>query len=207
MKWTYGIENKLVASLSLLSLCLLVLFSHYIDRNHTAKVKASISTLYEDRLIAEDYILKMTIALYQIKEHIADKSYTNAANSSIDSLLLNIQTINEAYLLTKFTELEKIKAGELQIALHKIEPNALQSNPSRLAEVDHALAILNELSSIQLLESKQIMNQAEQLYLSGKISSQLVFTIILIILIILQALVFTSKSLIPKIKSNFPNLN
>ncbi len=52
MKWTYTIKNKLAASGVLFSLCLLVLFSNYIDRNHTENVKNAISTLYEDRLIA-----------------------------------------------------------------------------------------------------------------------------------------------------------
>ena len=68
MKWTYSIQNKLVASSVLGLLCLLVLFSNYIDRNHTKNVKNAISTLYEDRLIAEEYILNMTSGIYQAKE-------------------------------------------------------------------------------------------------------------------------------------------
>jgi hypothetical protein len=68
MKWTYSIQNKMTASGVLLTLCVLVLFSSHLDRDHTNNVKNSISTLYEDRLIAEDYILKMTIDIYEIKQ-------------------------------------------------------------------------------------------------------------------------------------------
>src|SRR5690242_4348587 len=68
MKWTYSIRNKIAASGALFTLCVLVLFSNYIDRDHTNNVKNSISTLYEDRLIVEDYILKMTIDTYEIKQ-------------------------------------------------------------------------------------------------------------------------------------------
>ncbi len=68
MKWIYGIKNKLTASIVLLALCLLVLLSNYLDRLHTENVKNSISTMYQDRLIVEEYILKMTQNTYQIRE-------------------------------------------------------------------------------------------------------------------------------------------
>lgn len=207
MKWTYSIKNKAMASVALLSLCLLVLFSNYIDRDHTANVKKTISTLYEDRLIAEGYVLKMTSSLYQIKEQInADTNNING-NATINNLLSEIKETSNAYHKTKFTELEKIKADELLIALREIAPTQIKSPQQKLDFTNKALAILNDLSAIQLAESKQIMNHAEKLYLSGKTSSQFVFSLIIIILLVLQALVFTSKTLISKEKTNFPHLN
>ncbi|MDO9186379.1 MAG: MCP four helix bundle domain-containing protein [Bacteroidia bacterium] len=207
MKWTYSIKNKLAASGALLSLCLLVLFSNYIDRDHTQNVKNSISTLYEDRLIAEGYILKMTSGVYQIKEAInADMNDANK-NNTINNLLLNIKEISNAYQKTKFTDVEKKKADELLNTLRELEPPYLNNTPIKLESANKALGILNELSAIQLEESKQIMDSAETLYLSGKTSSQFVFAIIIIILLVLQALVFTSKTLIPNNKTKSPNLN
>lgn len=204
MKWTYSIKNKLVASGALFSLCVLVLFSNYIDRTHTENVKKAISTLYEDRLIAEEFILKMTGGFYQIKEVI--NSDLNDVNkiSSVNTLITDIVTVSNAYQKTKFTAVETSKADELLLILKEFE----SSNPNiqtKLELANKALVILNELSAIQLAESKQIMAHAEELYLSGKTSSQFVFVIIIIILIVLQALVFTSKSLITNTK--FPNLN
>lgn len=207
MKWTYSIKNKLAASGALLSLCLLVLFSNYIDRDHTQNVKNSISTLYEDRLIAEGYILKMTSGVYQIKEAInADMNDANK-NNTINNLLLYIKEISNAYQKTKFTDVEKKKADELLNTLRELEPPYLNNIQIKLAFANSALIILNELSAIQLEESKQIMDSAETLYLSGKTSSQFVFAIIIIILLVLQALVFTSKTLIPNNKTKSPNLN
>lgn len=205
MKWTYSIKNKAVASVALLSLCLLVLFSNYIDRNHTESVKKSISTLYEDRLIAESYIFKMTSCLYQIKELI--NADTINTNKRINTLLFKINETSNSYHETKFTDLEKIKADELQTILRKIEPDQPKNTQNNLDAVNKAINLLNELSAIQLAESKQIMNYAETLYFTGKTSSQFVFALIIIILIVFQALVFTSKPLIPKDKPNFPHLN
>lgn len=44
---------------------MLVLFSNYLDRIHSENIKHSISTLYEDRLLVEEYILKMTLDVYK----------------------------------------------------------------------------------------------------------------------------------------------
>lgn len=207
MKWTYSIKNKFAASGALLILCLLVLFSNYIDRDHTQNVKNSISTLYEDRLIAEAYILKMTSSVYQIKEAInADMNDAVKANN-INNLLLNIKEISNAYKKTKLTDVEKRKTDELLNTFLEFEPRHLNTIQMKSESANKALILLNELSAIQLEESKQIMDHAEKLYLSGKTSSQFVFAIIIIILIVLQALVFTSKTLIPNNKTKSPNLN
>ena len=207
MKWTYSLKNKMLASGALLFLCLLVLFSNYLDRNHTENVKKSISTLYEDRLVAEVYILKMTSCVYQIKEvQLADTNGTSKFNG-IKNIHLQIREINSAYLKTKFTDVEKRKADELLSVLQEFESSNLNSTQTRLESANKALAILFELSEIQLEESKQIMDYAEKLYLSGKTSSQYVFAIIIIILFVLQALVFSSKTLITKSNKKLVHLN
>ena len=207
MKWTYSVKNKLLASGILLSLCLLVLISNYIDSNHTKNVKAAISTLYADRLIAEEYILKMTSGVYQIKEVIhADLPQANKKSIS-NNLLLTIKEESNAYLKTKFTTLEKTKADELLSILDAFETIPFDDKKNKLASADQALVILNQLSAIQLEESKQIMANAETLYIAGKTSSQFVFAIIIVILLVLQALVFTSKTLIPNTMPKSPTLN
>ena len=204
MKWTYSIKNKLTASGALFSLCVLVLFSNFIDRTHTENVKNAISTLYEDRLIAEEFILKMTIGFYQIKEAINSDSTDVIKINSVNNLIADVVSVSNAYQKTKFTAVETSKADELLLILKDFETHE-HTTQTKLKFSNKALEILNELSSIQLAESKQIMNHAEELYLSGKTSSQFVFVIIVIILIVLQALVFTSKSLVSNTK--FPNLN
>lgn len=195
MKWTYSVRNKTAASGALFTLCILVLFSNYIDRNHTTNVKNSISTLYEDRLVVEDYILKMTIDIYEIKQELysAGPRDERSANQ-ITALLSHIDGLSEAYRKTKLTKTEDVTFTALLRTLKEFESPSLQ-DPDRLRLANRALALLNELSSIQLEESKLIMKQAEDLYISGRSASQFAFVITIIILIVLQALVFTSKTL------------
>ena len=196
MKWTYSVENKSVASLALLSLCLLVLFSNYIDRDHTSNVKNSITTLYEDRLVAETHILRMINDIYQIKE-IVNASRSNLGNEEnrIGDLLSGIHPISDAYRNTKLTAKEEVKFTELSKILTQFETSLSKGIALDLENTNKALALLNELSAIQLEESKLIMNQAETLFSSSKVSAQFASAVIIVILLVLQALVCTSKTL------------
>lgn len=207
MKWTHIIKNKILASTALLSLCLLVLASNYIDRKHTEDVKFTISTLYEDRLIAEVYILKMTRSLYEIKEALKSDWKGNATTKRIQKQFSIINTTSEAYLETKFTKLEKVKAAELLKLLTTIETSSLENNVHAVEKIDKGLDLLNELSAIQLAESKKIMSYAEKLYLSGKTANEFIVALIIIILIVLQAIVFSSRTIIIKDSTKFPSLN
>lgn len=207
MKWTHIIKNKVLASVALLSLCLLVLASNYIDRKHTDDVKMTISTLYEDRLIAEVYILKMTRALYEIKQTVKSDAASIDKEKLINNHISAINETSEAYLKTKFTKLEKLKADELLKILVSLQSFALENSPLVLAQIDTSLDLLDELSAIQLAESKEIMSYAEKLYLTGKTSSDFVVALIVIILIVLQAIVFSSKTIIIKNQPKFPSHN
>ncbi|HNR73178.1 MAG: Four helix bundle sensory module for signal transduction [Bacteroidetes bacterium OLB12] len=206
MKWAYSIQNKLAASATLFVLCLLVLFSNYQDQKHTDNVKNSISTLYADRLVVEDYILKITIDIYEIKQILSASggSPENIANQ-IEASLQHIEGLTTAYQKTKLTKAEDEKFTLLLKTLTEFESS--DESISRLSLANKALVLLNELSTIQLEESKLIMRQAENLYKSGKVASQFAFALTIIILLILQALVFTSKTLKTSANASTTNLN
>ncbi|MBL7840889.1 MAG: hypothetical protein R2820_09820 [Cyclobacteriaceae bacterium] len=195
MKWIHNVRNKSVASAALLSLCLLVLFSNHIDRDHTNNVKNSITTLYEDRLVAETYILTMTSDIYKIKEVLnAVGPNFDHGDNKIGSLISEIREVSNAYLKTTLTANEELKFVELMKIVNEFETSQLKNIELKSENADKALALLSELSAIQLEESKVIMNQAQTLYSSGEISTQFAFAVMIIILLVLQALVFTSKS-------------
>src|SRR5690606_28850049 len=208
MKWTYSVENKSVASVALLSLCLLVLFSNYIDRDHTSNVKESITTLYEDRLVAETYILRMTTDLYQIKE-ILSASGSNLSNEEnrIGDLLTNIHPISDAYRNTKLTAKEDVKFAELSKILTQFETSFSKGIDLEVKKTKETLALQNELSSIKLEESKLIMSLAETLLFSSIFSTLCAFAVIIVILLVLQALVFTSQTLSSSNQISAPYLN
>ena len=206
MRWTYSLKNKLTASIVLLALCLLVLLSNYLDRLHTENVKNSISTMYEDRLIVEEYIFKMTQNTYQIREAL------NTADVFKDDVIVkkfidNIKNTFDSFSKTKLTEKEKLTADALKLQISELNKILLSNNKVSLKYTDEILNTLNQLSEIQLDESKLIMKQVEDQYASIKASSEFAFAIIIVILIVLQILVFSGESLIPLFKPKDPSLN
>jgi hypothetical protein len=206
MRWTFSIKNRLGASIVLLALCLLVLLSHYLDRLHTENVKSSISTLYEDRLIVEDYILKMTRNIYQIRE-ISNTDDYHLKERDVKKMIGDINSIYSIFIKTRLTKNEKSTAEELISQIKELEQNVFSDKNTVSLHTDTILLSLNKLSQIQLDESKLIMKQAEAQYSKIKTSSQFAFAIIIIILIVLQILVFSGESIIPMYKPKDPSLN
>lgn len=206
MRWTYSLKNKLTASIVLLALCLLVLLSNYLDRLHTENVKNSISTMYEDRLIVEEYIFKMTQNTYQIREALNTATVDND-EKIVKKFTDNIKNTFDSFSKTRLTEKEKLTADELKLQISELNKILLSNNKVSLKYTDEILNTLNKLSEIQLDESKLIMKQVEDQYASIKASSEFAFAIIIVILIVLQILVFSGESLIPLFKPKDPSLN
>lgn len=206
MRWTYSLKNKFTASIVLLALCLLVLLSNYLDRLHTENVKNSISTMYEDRLIVEEYIFKMTQNTYQIREALNTATVDND-EKIVKKFTDNIKNTFDSFSKTRLTEKEKLTADELKLQISELNKILLSNNKVSLKYTDEILNTLNKLSEIQLDESKLIMKQVEDQYASIKASSEFAFAIIIVILIVLQILVFSGESLIPLFKPKDPSLN
>ncbi|MES2795639.1 MAG: MCP four helix bundle domain-containing protein [Bacteroidota bacterium] len=195
MKWTYSIQNKLTAAAVLFCLCLLVLLSNYNDRVHTEEVKEMISTLYQDRLIAEEYLFKLSNNLYQIREELAtNDSDILKKRTTINAELTDIEAICKAYETTKLTKLEEIKYQQFKQVINQIKNIDNQNSQLSLPLTTDALNLLKELSTIQLEESKLVVKKSEQAYRLSELSSQFAFAIIIILLIVLQVLVFSSKT-------------
>lgn len=136
----------------------------------------------------------MTSDIYKVKEEINAAVLEANQSKRMDSLLLNVKAKHRAYQETKLSEVEKVKAKELASVLVAFENIHLENVQSKLEIANKSLGILDELSNIQLNESKKIMKYAESLYSSSRTSSQIVFALIIIILLVLQALVVASKT-------------
>ncbi|SCY20012.1 MCP four helix bundle domain-containing protein [Flavobacterium caeni] len=207
MKWAYGIKNKLMASAVLLGLCLLVLLNNYLERTHAQNVKDAISTLYEDRLIADDYILKMTRNVYRIRETLTGNPNPVSKSESVQTQLADFHQTYGVYRKTKLTPKELSTAMALIDCVRDFEKALPKNDNTAAVYTDHALRRLDELAQIQLVESKSIMKHVESQYANIKASSQFAFAIIILILIVLQIIVFSSASLIPKVRPKDPRLN
>ncbi|MBK8390247.1 MAG: MCP four helix bundle domain-containing protein [Saprospiraceae bacterium] len=206
MKWTYSIQNKLTAAAVLFVLCVVILYANYHDRMHTSKVIGLISTLYEDRIVAEVYIYKMSNDLYEIKEALLDP-ISESTNQKIQGRMSLINQSMAAYEKTKLTEKESMIFDQLRLEIPQNWEAKNDQNDALAKMADRSLLLLGELSEVQITESKSIVADSEKTYKMSKLSSEFAFAIVIIILIILQALVFASKTLHISNEPVDPSLN
>lgn len=194
MKWTYSIQNKLTASAVLFLLCIVILYNNYNDRTNTSKVIGLVSTLYQDRILAEVYIYKMSSHLFKLKAEI-NASIGETSDLKMQDLITKINENIVAYGNTKLTKNESIVFEQLKLEVPQNWEGTDAQNAKLLIMSDNALSLLGELSNIQLIESESIVADSQKAFRKSRLSSEFAFAIVIIILIILQALVFASKTL------------
>jgi len=200
MKWAYSTENKIKASLTLLLLCGVVMFSNYRLEKLSGKVAGSVQTIYEDRLVVQDLIFsygQLLDRLYTIYEQQPvlniDKKIGMKANELKSQYLSTVMTEEEERVFISFSD-------ELSGFL-KAENNPGQG---QIIEMRGKLEILEE---IQMEEAKRQMTLINQAQGSQKLGFYLETSILVVLLIIIQALVVSNTGMKRVLNQNKYHLN
>ncbi|MEQ9437860.1 MAG: hypothetical protein RIG62_02390 [Cyclobacteriaceae bacterium] len=209
MKWTYIIAQKVKAATALGIVFVLLFATSVMDKNNFSELQHSFSSVYKDRLLVESYIYKLSNQLHQKKILMDDLNARNLAptneknqvlNDSIKTLVFSFEntqlTVDEALLLNDLKE----HLGQLCLLEGKYSNDGFTCEDQTLKsaiEHQHRKLSLNleGLSDIQLLESKHIIDNSNQIIASSNITAQLEIGVLIIIGLIVQALIFTSKSM------------
>ncbi|MEQ9438009.1 MAG: MCP four helix bundle domain-containing protein [Cyclobacteriaceae bacterium] len=210
MKWTYAIRQKFRAALALGIVFVLVLATHLMDKNYFTKLQDTFSSVYEDRLLAEIYIYEISAQLLKKKGLMEDYHQTTATdirgihqtyNDSINSLLAK-------YEKTKLTADESVLFDDLKKNFNELF--LLEANykddltlSGSIEEQHKKLAgNLDGLSEIQFLEGKSLISDSRQIIAASKLTFQLELCVLIVIGLLVQALIFASKSTRPTFSQN-----
>ena len=93
MKWKLSFAQKIRSAVALVVVFLLVLGTNLMDNHHFSIVKESLTTVYEDRLVAKGHLYKITRLLqlkkntYQLNDAEQMVKINQMANDSIQVLL------------------------------------------------------------------------------------------------------------------------
>ncbi len=206
MKWTYNIPKKTGTAFLLLSVLVLVLANNLRDRSHSKKLETAFESIYKDRLMVESYILRLSEQLHQIQELLENPVARHT--ELLQGKMSEIEQINLLYLNTELTEAEEIHFGhfekltwELQTALRNGEAENANS------QIVEALADLRLLSEIQITEGQSLMSQSQQLFKASSISSQFELCLVIILGLMVQGILFASKTLQKRNTFSTENLN
>ena len=156
--------NKIKWVLGILMIFTLVLTTNLIDRNNFVRVKDSVVTIYEDRIIANDLIFEMSELVHEkeIAIVLSDSVFFNQMNLNVNS---NIQNLISRFELTKLTIEESKIFRELKNNFQTLinsENKFINSNFSDktkvLKYISNIKFNLDDLSKVQLNEGRKQMS-------------------------------------------------
>lgn len=206
MKWTYSIPRKTGTALLLLTVLVLVLANNVKDRSNSRQLKTAFESIYQDRLMVESYILRLSEELHQIQELLENPVVRQTEN--LQMKLSEIEQINLLYLNTELTKAEEIHFEHFEKLTWELN-KALQDGKLEgiNSKIEEALGDLRLLSEIQISEGQSLLTQSQQLFNASSISSQFEICLVIILGLMVQGLLFASKTLQKRNSLSTENLN
>lgn len=216
MKWPYFLQHKLKIALLLCIILIAVFINNRIECGNVMRLGSSFTSVYEDRLVVENYI-------YQLSNHLHEKKYLlnelneinseflpeklELANQQIDHLVHDFKkthlTKAEDSLLLRFQkEIESLELREFSYITSSTQQAKANLNNRYQASFD----LLSGLSAVQMNEGKALYESSKKVVVSNAATAQLELAILVIIGLIIMTLIFESKKVATTFKQN-PHLN
>ncbi|MFC4874907.1 MCP four helix bundle domain-containing protein [Negadavirga shengliensis] len=211
MKQNTFISFKIKIAIVLTLILFLILVKSLIDKSNVDKLEESFITVYEDRLVVQDYIFHISELLFRMRLLVADtesmEEYISVKKQVMDyhdQILRIIEefektrlTAKEEEYLVEFKDLvsQKLEIESYFTNLHE-EDNAYQQSVAKFnTDFERVFFDLRELAKIQLREAEKLTDQSYRIKARSDIWLQFEYAVLFILLIIIGILVYTSKSL------------
>ncbi|SDM75570.1 Four helix bundle sensory module for signal transduction [Catalinimonas alkaloidigena] len=158
-----SIYNKIKWVAGILLVFVIVLTTNLIDKDNFGRLRHSIVTIYEDRIIANDLIFELAVLIQEKELAVAmsDSVFFSKNNDSVDQ---KIQSLIERYEQTQITEEEQRFFDDLKTSLRtlkKLETEFVSSKFNDSTElfntINHIVHTLRDLSKVQLKEGQRQM--------------------------------------------------
>lgn len=185
IKWTLGI----------LMVFALIVFTNLIDKNNFIRVKDSVVSIYEDRLVVNDLIFEMS-KLVQEKEMaivLSNTEFYTKKNSNIDK---KMQGFIEQYEATKLTVEERNVFNDFKDNiqfLSKTEASILENDfkekETHLTLIFEIKDNLYDLTKIQLNEGRRQMAISQKAIDKVELFTQIEIYILIFLAIVVQIIV------------------
>lgn len=220
MKWTYSIHQKTTAAVLFAAIFAVIFIVNRIENNKVNELGISMNSVYQDRLMVENYIFQLSALLYE-KKILLDQCtgssynedqqlYLNNQNQAIAHLILNYEN-------TELTELEATLFSDLKKQVEQIKEQEqlyLQSKSNSSDVENIALAesfksanyLLSDLSNVQIKVGKTVNERSQQLVAGSTLLTSFEMAVLIVIGLLIHALLFASKSVMKKVIGQ-PNLN
>jgi hypothetical protein len=187
--------NKIRWVASILLVILIVLATNMIDRNNFSKLKYSVTTIYEDRIVASDLLFEMLLLVQekQVAFISSDSLFFQGKNEKnnheIDGLIERYEktklTDKEQYIFNDLKdELRNLKNLEKQLVLSKSK-----NNSTLLKRIDPIVQHLHELSKVQLEESRHQVSISNRTMDTINLFTQVEIVFLILMAILIQIII------------------
>ncbi|WP_397300302.1 MCP four helix bundle domain-containing protein [Nonlabens ulvanivorans] len=191
------VNNKIKWSVGLFLVIGLILATNFIDRNNFKRVQDSVSTIYEDRLVAKDLIYDIQLEIHE-KELLIALNNTTAYLSQKNKAQDELNDSMTQFSTTKLTLEEEKVFNNLQTelaALFTLE-NATdftavngQDNSRLQQQLDLINETLLKLSDIQIKEGNRQMHIGKKAMASMELLTQMEVWIMIVLGVIIQVII------------------
>lgn len=214
MKWAYGIRHKISAASLLAAIFVLLFVKNMVNNSNVAKLGSTFSSVYEDRLLVESYIYRMSEHLFR-KKIMMDSALTHdgimAIKPSIDRYNNAIKDIIAHYEETQLTKDEqryfetfKNNVGQLARLEDTYFRQVEAGDPSGATkgainkQFNEASVNLDLLSGIQISEGKLLNENSQKIVAGSSLLTRFEIGILIAIALMIFVLVFESSVVFSK---------
>lgn len=193
-----------------LLILLMIVAKNHLERRNISRLGHSISTVYEDRLIAESYLYELSLYLHAkrlLLENCRSAEEWNGLQSKLDLHNQGIARLTGDFAQTRLTEdetsrfdtllrhIERIRQLEADLFQEGTPSESLLREPLRSAydTANHDLAML---SAIQLNEGREVVKESRRIMADSSLLQTLEFILLILLGMLLQR--FISRTRIPR---------
>ena len=199
-------QNKIKTTTLVFSVLCLILLTNIQERMMINRLNMTVTSIYEDRVVVGNYILQLSNHIEEIIQRL--KLDHNANRKYLNRLVAQIDSINVEYDKTYLTETEKVNFMKFTTYTSQINNFINSKNTSEALTASlEAEKILKVLSSIQVEEGKEKLDEVLSMTYTHSILSYLEIVIIIIISILIQKIILSTKPLIIKKSEDKHTLN
>lgn len=201
---SFTVSRRIHLVIGLLAVFLLVLGTNRIDVHHFETAQNALTSVYNDRVLAQDYVYKMNNQVH--KQQLAFTSGT--PTQEVSNSCKELRTLMDLFSTTELTRNETKVFKKMEESFAKISNNekkfSRNNRPSSydsskdfmpiLADLNEFQTELNNLALIQVSESKNILEKAQKSLDTNRLLSNMEIWFLLVIGIVVQFLIFPRSS-------------
>lgn len=187
--------NKIKWILGILMVFVLIVTTNLIDRNNFIRVKDSVVSIYEDRLVAKNLILDISNSIHkkEIAVALTDSVFFENSNNGENK---NIQNLISKFETTKLTKEESETFSDLKENLNQLNKtesefvkSSYTSKDDMFKQISKIKKNLEDLSKIQLLEGSKQMSISKKAIDSVELFTQIEIYLLIFLAIVIQIIV------------------